>query len=110
MEPGKGPTFPDPIATPEDLKRLKATLTDELDYFYDSIFETRHRLNGVVPLFGFAGGPWTIACFMLEGSSPKSFTKVKKWMYEHPEGFKELIDMLTNILSVFLINQIKAGA
>ena len=110
MVEGKGPTFPEPISKPEDIDRLKETLTDELNYFYDSIFETRHRLNGVVPLFGFSGGPWTLICYMIEGSGPKSYTKIKRWMYEHEEAFSKLVGMLANILSVFLINQIKAGA
>ena len=110
MTPGKGPTIDETIDTPEDIDKLKTTLTDELDYFYDSLFLVRHRLNGVAPLFGFCVGPFTLICFMIEGSSPKSFTKIKRWMYVWPEDFKRLIDMLTEVLIIFLMNQIKAGA
>ncbi len=89
MTPGKGPTIDDTIETPEDIAKLKPTLTDELDYFYYSLFLVRHRLNGVAPLFGFCGGPFTLICFMIEGCSPKSFTKIKRWMYVWPEDFKK---------------------
>jgi len=102
MKPGEGPQFTDPLVAPHDLERLKTTLTNELDYFYDSLFATRIRLNGVVPLFGFCGGPWTLACYMIEGGGSKSYTKVKKWMYKWPEDFKHLLEMLTNILITFL--------
>lgn len=104
MVAGQGPTITDPISTPEDLDRLKTSLTNELEYFYDSLFVTRHRLNGVVPLFGFCGGPWTLICYMIEGKGPKSFTKIKKWMYEWPEEFKRLVGILTPILIDFVKN------
>ena len=102
MRPGEGPTFSEPLKSPEDLDKLKTVLTHELDYFYDSLFKTRIRLNGVVPLFGFSGGPWTLACYMIEGGGSKSYTKVKKWMYVWPEEFKRLLRMLTSILIEFL--------
>jgi uroporphyrinogen decarboxylase len=110
MKPGQGPTFEEPLASPGDMTKLKTVLTNELDYFYESLFATRIRLNGVVPLFGFSGGPWTLACYMIEGGGSKSYTKVKTWMYKWPEEFKELLSILTNILIDFLDNQIKAGA
>lgn len=110
MVAGQGPTINNPLQTEEDVDKLKTSLTDELDYFYDSLFVTRHKLGGVVPLFGFCGGPWTLACYMIEGKGPKSFTQIKKWMYEKPDVFKKLIGIMAPILTDFLINQIKAGA
>lgn len=87
MLPGVGPSFISPLKTPADLTLLKTSLTSELDYFYDSLFATRIKLNGVVPLFGFSGGPWTLACYMIEGGGSKSYTKVKQWLYVWPEEF-----------------------
>ena len=67
----------------EEVKKLKITLENELDYVYESVYLTRHRFNGVVPLFGFTGGPWTLFSFMLEGGSSKEFLKAKKFLYNH---------------------------
>jgi len=63
-----------------------------------------------VPLFGFTGGPWTLASYMIEGSSPQKCHKAKRWMYEKVEGFKKLIKMLTQLIIDHMLNQIQAGA
>ena len=69
MTPGVGPTFPEPIATPADLSRLNAAVDVEasLGYVFNAISVARHRLGGHVPLIGFAGAPWTLFAYMIEG-------------------------------------------
>ena len=67
--PGSGPSFPNPIDTPADLDRLNpdVNVEEELGYVYKAITVTRHRLKGHVPLIGFAGAPWTLFAYMIEG-------------------------------------------
>lgn len=108
--PSVGPSFKDPINDEADLEKLSTDIGDKLDKVYDAIFLTRFRLNGTVPLFGFTGGPWTLATYMIEGSSPQKCTKTKKWLYEKPEVFKRLIRMLTDLIVQHMVNQVKAGA
>lgn len=108
--PGVGPSFNEPIDSEEDMEKLTTEIGDKLDKVYDTIFLTRFRLNGTVPLFGFTGGPWTLATYMIEGSSPQKCHKTKKWLYQRPEAFKKLIKMLTGMISEHMINQITAGA
>jgi len=98
MKTGEGPSFVSPLKTPDDLALLKTEITNELEYFYDSLFATRIWLNGVVPLFGFSGGPWTLACYMIEGGGSKSYSKVKRWMYLWPNEFRTLLELLTKVL------------
>lgn len=119
-----GPNFVHPISTPDDFYKLlqkcagTETVDDGfvpkiggvLDKVYDAIFVTRFRLNGVVPLFGFTGGPWTLATYMIEGNSPQKCLNSKKWIYEHPEDFKRLIYVLTQLIIEHMVNQVTAGA
>ncbi len=72
MLPGHGPHFPAPLVTPDDMSRLKdktADIDKELKYVYEAITLTRHKLEGRCPLFGFAGAPWTLMAYMIEGNS-----------------------------------------
>ena len=108
--PSVGPSFKQPLNSEEDVDNLITDITEKLDKVYDAIFLTRFRLNGTVPLFGFTGGPWTLATYMIEGSSPDKWTKTKKWMYQQPIVFKKLIMKLTNAISEHMINQVTAGA
>ena len=108
--PSVGPSFKKPLSWEEDVDNLLTDITEKLDKVYDAIFLTRFRLNGTVPLFGFTGGPWTLATYMIEGSSPDKWTKTKKWMYQQPEVFKKLIKKLTKAISDHMINQVTAGS
>jgi len=108
--PKVGPSFTTPLETEADLDGLVTELGDSLDKVYDAIFLTRHRLNGVVPLIGFTGGPWTLATYMIEGSSPGKCTKTKQWVFQRPDAFRRLIDMLAELIATHLANQITAGA
>src|SRR5262245_58257122 len=81
----KGPTFDDPIRTPDDLLRLDTEdVVDRLQYVFDAIKLTREKLAGRVPLIGFAGAPWTLATYMVEGKGTKNFDGIKEFIYNKP--------------------------
>ncbi|KAI5294873.1 Uroporphyrinogen decarboxylase in heme biosynthesis [Ascosphaera acerosa] len=115
MVDGKGPSFPHPLHTPEDAQyaRILAKEVDvraELGYVYEAITLTRHRLRGRVPLLGFAGAPWTLLCYMVEGGGTKLFRHAKAWVYKYPEQAKPLLRKLAEVCVEHLVEQIRAGA
>jgi uroporphyrinogen decarboxylase len=112
MIEAKGPTFDDPLVTPEDIKKLKETVNirKELGYVMDAISFTRRELGGRVPLLGFIGAPWTLLAYMIEGGGSKTFTKAKGWLYKYPQETKDLLQRITDIAIDFLAEQIIAGA
>ena len=110
MEERKGPVFPKRIETGKDLAALHIAQAEELDYVFDAIKLTRKELNGRVPLIGFAGAPWTIFSYMIEGSGSKTFSKAKKMLYTQPELSHQLLDMITQSIIHYLKGQIRAGA
>lgn len=112
MHPGQGPVFPAPLVTPADLDKLKATVDVhvELQYVFDAITLTRHRLQGRVPLFGFCGAPWTIMAYMIEGGGSKVLSKAKQWLYRYPAESKALLQKITSVSIDYLVAQVQAGA
>ena len=112
MVEAKGPTFDEPLVTPDDIKRLKETIDirKDLGYAMDAISLTRRELNGRVPLFGFCGAPWTLLAYMIEGGGSKTLTKAKGWLYKYPQETKGLLQRITDIAIEFLAEQIIAGA
>lgn len=114
MIPGKGPSFPDPLKTVDDMKRLKKAeecdVNKELGYVFDALRLTRKELNGKVPLIGFSGAPWTLFAYMVEGGGQKSYNNARKWLFCHPEESKDVLKRLTDVIVVYLIEQVKAGA
>ena len=111
MVPGKGPTFPNPL-TLENLKEinLKPNIKNELQYVYDAITLTRHKLEGQVPLIGFCGAPWTLMGYMIEGAGSKTYSASKKWLYQNENETNLLLDSITDCLIDFLVCQVQAGA
>src|SRR3990170_5980372 len=82
----KGPLLPDPIKTVKDLSRVRVPDVDEtLSYVFDAIKLTKQELNGRVPLIGFAGAPWTLLCYMVQGKGSKTFDDAKALCYTQPE-------------------------
>lgn len=63
-----------------------------------------------VPLIGFTGAPWTLMCYMIEGGGSKTMSKAKKWLYKYPEESKKLLQLLTDVIVKYLIEQVNAGA
>lgn len=110
MEENKGPVFPKRIASQQDLSTLHVAQAGELQYVLDAIKLTKKELNGRVPLIGFAGAPWTIFSYMIEGAGSKTFSKAKKMLYTQPELAHKLLDMITQSTVNYLRGQINAGA
>ncbi len=110
MNEGKGPVFPNPIRSREDLQALKQIdpFTD-LKYVMDSIKLVNKELDGRVPLLGFSGSPFTLFTYMVEGSGSKTFSKVKAFMYNNPSESHLLLDMLANTVADYLSAKIESG-
>ena len=112
MIPGHGPRFPRTIDAVGDLDRLRrpAEAADELGYVYGAVAESRRRLGGRVPLIGFAGAPWTIFCYMIEGQGSKTFSRARKWLRQRPEESERLLGLIAETTARYLGRQIEAGA
>jgi uroporphyrinogen decarboxylase len=111
MEEGKGPSLPKVVKTQRDVDGLiTKNAEDNLKYVYDALSLTKIELNGRVPLIGFAGAPWTILCYMVEGKGSKTWDKAKQFAYTQPELAHELLQKITNVTINYLKAQINAGA
>lgn len=110
MVPGKGPYLPDPIREEKDLDRLvKPDVYDSLGYVYEAIKLTKKELNNRVPLIGFAGSPWTILCYMVEGQGSKEFAMAKSFCFKRPDLAHKLLDAITDATIAYLKGKIEAG-
>ncbi|KAI9562270.1 uroporphyrinogen decarboxylase [Daphnia sinensis] len=112
MKAGEGPVFTSPLVTPEDLNLLETPVNvdDKLGYVFKAVNLTRHKLEGKVPLIGFAGAPWTLMSYMIEGGGSKTMSKSKAWLYRYPEESHKLLQILTDAIVDFLVGQVRAGA
>jgi uroporphyrinogen decarboxylase len=111
MEEGKGPSLPKTIQTQKDIDELNTSDAEyHLKYVLDALSLTKKELNGRVPLIGFAGAPWTILCYMVEGKGSKTWDKAKQIAYTQPELTHALLQKITNITIDYLKAQVKAGA
>ncbi|MGR9037471.1 MAG: uroporphyrinogen decarboxylase [Gammaproteobacteria bacterium] len=108
---GEGPKFRSPIRTASDIDKLPVPDPEtELRYVIDAVRLIRKELQGSVPLIGFSGSPWTLATYMVEGGSSKSFQKVKGLMFEQPKLMHAMLDKLALSVAAYLNAQISAGA
>ncbi|HEX3167081.1 MAG TPA: uroporphyrinogen decarboxylase family protein, partial [Chitinophagaceae bacterium] len=111
MEEGKGPSLPKVVKTQKDVDGLiTKNAEDSLKYVYDALSLTKIELNGRVPLIGFAGAPWTILCYMVEGKGSKTWDKAKQFAYTQPALAHELLQKITSVTINYLKAQVKAGA
>ena len=111
MEEGKGPSLPKTIQTQKDIDALITDGAEEsLRYVYDALSLTKSELNGRVPLIGFAGAPWTILCYMVEGKGSKTWEKAKQFAYTQPLLAHQLLQKITQITISYLKLQARAGA
>jgi len=113
---GDGPDFPEPVRRRQDLGRLgRPDVEATLGYVFDALRLTRRELAGRpgdrrVPLIGFAGTPWTLAAYLVEGGASKQFTHLLGWSYADPEGLRELLDRIAEVTVDYLLGQVAAGA
>ena len=108
---GEGPKFEHPLRTAEDIRKLpRPDVNESLGYVMDAISLTRTELDGNVPLIGFAGSPWTLATYMIEGGSSRTFSRAKKLIYQDPKLAHELLGKLADTVTDYLNAQIESGA
>ncbi len=106
---GKGPVLA-PILDAAGIDALSmARIADHCAPVYEAIRGVKAALSAETALIGFAGGPWTVATYMVEGGSSRDFATIKRWMWQDPDGFGRLIDLLAEATSRHLIGQVEAG-
>ncbi|MBA3704659.1 MAG: uroporphyrinogen decarboxylase [Bacteroidetes bacterium] len=110
MIEAKGPWFEKTITSSADVAQLRVAQAENLHYVMDAIKLTKKELNARVPLIGFAGAPWTIFAYMIEGSGSKTFSKAKKFLYTQPQVAHQLLQKITDSTINYLNGQIAAGA
>jgi len=111
FESGEGPRIARPVQTAADIARLGVPDPErELRYVMDAVRLVRRELGGRVPLIGFAGSPWTVATYMVEGGSSKTFGAIKGLMYGAPRDLRRLLAILADATGTYLNAQIAAGA
>jgi uroporphyrinogen decarboxylase len=107
---GEGPRFERPLATEADVKALRVPDMASLDYVFRAVTQIRTALGGRVPLIGFSGSPWTLACYMVEGGGSREFHTVKKMLYARPDLMHHILDINATAVAAYLNAQIEAGA
>jgi uroporphyrinogen decarboxylase len=107
----KGPFLPKTVSTLQDVNNLQvANAEDNLHYVYEAIRLTKKALNNRVPLIGFAGAPFTILCYMVEGKGSKAFDLAKQFCFSQPALAHLLLDKITTVTIAYLKKQVAAGA
>lgn len=107
---GKGPVFAKPLTDTAAISALKSVGAPELQYVMDAISTTKKALQESVPLLGFSGSPWTLACYMIEGSGSKVWLKIRSMLYQQPELLHRLLQLLAECIVRYVNGQIEAGA
>ncbi len=111
FEEGEGPKFHRPIQQASDIQALSVLDPyDDLGYVVDAVSLISKTLDNRLPLLGFSGSPWTLACYMIEGGSSKDFKKIQSLMYQDPALLHQLLDKLSRSIIHYLNAQIEAGA
>ena len=110
MIENKGPVITNPIRTKKQIDELiTSDIAQRLDYVMQAITLTLGELNGSVPLIGFAGAPWTIFCYLVEGSGSKTFDKAKQFCFAEPELTHRLLTKITDATTQYLKAKVKTG-
>lgn len=107
---GEGPRFARPLRDEADVARLAVPDMDKLRYVFDTVAQVRHELDGRVPLLGFAGSPWTVACYMVEGQGSSDYRLVKSMLYARPDLLHRILHVNAQATRQYLNAQIDAGA
>jgi uroporphyrinogen decarboxylase len=107
----KGPVLPDPIKSAADLNRIVVPdVNERLHYVFDAIRLIKQELHDRVPLIGFAGAPWTLLCYMVQGKGSKTFDEAKAFCFTQPDTAHRLLQMITDTTIAYMKAQVKAGA
>ncbi len=110
MKAGVGPWLPNPIRTPKDEEAvIVPDVQETLGYVMDAIKMTKEKLNDEVPLIGFAGSPWTILCYAVQGQGSKNFDKAKEFCFTQPESAHRLLQKITDTTIMYLKEKVNAG-
>ncbi len=110
MRPGVGPYLPNPIRTPKDVDAtIVPDIHETLGYVMDAIKMTKEMLNDEIPLIGFAGSPWTVFCYCVQGQGSKSFDKAKEFCFTQPVAAHQLLQKITDTSIAYLKEKVKAG-
>ncbi len=110
MKPGVGPWLPNPVKSMQDVNKvIVPEIGDTLGYVMDAIKMTKHELDDRVPLIGFAGSPWTILCYTVEGHGSKTFDQAKGFCFSQPEAAHLLLQKITDTTIAYLKEKVKAG-
>ena len=107
---GEGPKFTRPLQSEADIAALQVPDMAKLRYVFDAVSSIRRALNGRVPLIGFAGSPFTLACYMVEGGGSKEFRQIKTLLYRRPELLHRILNITAQAVTAYLNEQIAAGA
>lgn len=110
MIEAKGPWFEKTVKSLQDVEQLRVADLSDLSYVTDALRLTKTALANRVPLIGFAGAPWTIFAYMIEGSGSKTFSKAKQFLYTQPEAAHALLEKITQSTIAYLQAQVDAGA
>jgi uroporphyrinogen decarboxylase len=107
---GEGPRFAHPVRDEEAVNRLAVPDMERLRYVFDAVSSIRMALNGRVPLIGFSGSPWTLACYMVEGAGSDDYRLVKTLLYSRPDLMHRILSVNADAVALYLNTQIEAGA
>ncbi|MDG4949542.1 uroporphyrinogen decarboxylase [Weeksellaceae bacterium KMM 9724] len=111
MRPGVGPWLDNPVRSAADVAKLRTgDVNDELKYVFDALKITKEALNDEIPLIGFAGSPWTIFCYAVQGQGSKNFDKAKAFAYTETKAAHELLQKITDSTIIYLKEKINSGA
>lgn len=107
---GEGPKFERPLRDEQAVMALQAPDLNSLKYVFDAVTQIRTELNGRVPLIGFSGSPWTLACYMVEGGGSDDYRAVKTMLYQRPDLMHHILRTNAAAVAAYLNAQIEAGA
>ncbi|WP_457335390.1 uroporphyrinogen decarboxylase [Rhizobacter sp. P5_C2] len=107
---GEGPKFASPVRDEAAVDQLAVPDMDKLRYVFDAVTSIRRALNGRVPLIGFSGSPWTLACYMVEGAGSDDYRLVKTMLYGRPDLMHRMLAINADAVALYLNTQIEAGA
>ncbi len=110
MKPDFGPYLPNPVRDQKGVDNvIVPDVNVELDYVYQAIKATKELLNNEIPLIGFAGSPWTILCYVVQGQGSKTFDKAKEFCFTNPIAAHQLLQKITDTTITYLKAKVKAG-